>query len=222
MKNFQFRFVLAAICFASILLSVNSAFAGPVRLNEVVQTVNAKPGDANNGDFSRLLLVNEYAIFNNADAGNGDDKTVAPLADDDRVITTTKTEIVEEGPCDCEDIVVEKKKFPYWVLGFAAIPLIFLWHKDKKTPTPTIPITTTPTPETPTPTPKTPTPTPKTPTPTPKTPTPTKTPPPTMTPTPPEPVPEPMTLLLFGTGLAGIGVAARKRFGKKKDTETSN
>jgi hypothetical protein len=29
-----------------------------------------------------------------------------------------------------------------------------------------------------------------------------------------------MTLLLFGTGLAGIGVAARKRFGKKKDSET--
>src|SRR6185503_7189825 len=108
MKNFQFRFVLAAICFASILISVNSAFAGPVRLNEVVQTVNAKPGDANNGDFSRLLLVNEYALFN-ADTGDGDDTTVAPIADDDRVITTTKTEIVEEGPCDCEDIVVEKK-----------------------------------------------------------------------------------------------------------------
>lgn len=220
MKNFQFRFVLAMICFASILLSVNSAFAAPVRLNEVVQTVNAKPGNANTGDFSRLLLVNDYVLFNNED-GDGDDNTVAPLADDDRVITTSKTEIVEEGPCDCEDPVVEKKKFPYWILGFAAIPLIFLWHHHDKTPTPTIPITTTPTPDTPTPTPMTPTPTPKTPTPTPKTPTPTKT-PPTMTPTPPEPVPEPMTLLLFGTGLAGIGVAARKRFGKKKDTETEN
>lgn len=221
MKNFQFRFVLAVICFASVLLSVNSAFAGPVRLNQVVQTVNAEPGKASTGDFSQLLLVNDYVLFKTDDGDN----TVASLEDDDRVITTTKTEIVEEGPCDCEDVVVEKKRFPYWVLGFAAVPLIFLWHKDKKktpTPTQTIPITTTPTPETPTPTPKTPTPTPKTPTPTPKTPTPTKTPPATVTPTPPEPVPEPMTLLLFGTGLAGIGVAARKRFGKKKNTETEN
>jgi hypothetical protein len=45
------------------------------------------------------------------------------------------------------------------------------------------------------------------------TPTPT---PPMMTPTPPpEPVPEPMTILLFGTGLASIGLAARRKFGKK-------
>jgi hypothetical protein len=29
-----------------------------------------------------------------------------------------------------------------------------------------------------------------------------------------------MTLLLFGTGLASIGLAARKKFGKKKADET--
>jgi hypothetical protein len=28
-------------------------------------------------------------------------------------------------------------------------------------------------------------------------------------------VPEPMTILLFGTGLASIGLAARRKFGKK-------
>ena len=96
------------------------------------------------------------------------------------------------------------------------------------TPTPTPPgMTPTPTPPgmTPTPTPPmtptpamTPTPPGMTPTPTPPGMTPT---PPMTTPTPPtEPVPEPMTILLFGTGLASIGLAARKKFGKKKDDET--
>ncbi len=36
-----------------------------------------------------------------------------------------------------------------------------------------------------------------------------------------EPIPEPMTILLFGTGLAGIGVAARKRFGRREDGDES-
>ncbi|MBK8303216.1 MAG: PEP-CTERM sorting domain-containing protein [Chloracidobacterium sp.] len=50
------------------------------------------------------------------------------------------------------------------------------------------------------------------------TPTPDKTPPMTPTPTPPEPVPEPVTILLFGTGLASIGLAARRKFGKKGES----
>jgi len=45
--------------------------------------------------------------------------------------------------------------------------------------------------------------------------TPTPTPIPEGTPPPPSPVPEPMTILLFGTGLASVGFAARKKlFGK--------
>lgn len=44
-------------------------------------------------------------------------------------------------------------------------------------------------------------------------PTPTPTvPPPSQTPTPPTTVPEPMTIVLFGTGLASIGMAARRRW----------
>lgn len=96
------------------------------------------------------------------------------------------------------------------------------------TPTPTVPpVTPTPVTETPTPTPgTTPTPVIETPTPTPEM-TPTMTPTPTvpvetpLVPTPtPEPVPEPMTILLFGTGLASVGIAARKRLRRKSEEET--
>jgi hypothetical protein len=198
-----FRYVISGFCLASILLAATSTiFAAPVRLNQIIQVVNAKPGKANSGNFSQLRLVDDLVITTDDD----DDNTVTatPVQDDDRVIVTKTTEIVEDGVCNCEQDVVKKRKFPYWALGFAAVPLLFLIPGKDKTPTPTTPTTQTPTP-TPTPT--------VTPTPTPTV---------TPTPTPPEPVPEPMTLLLFGTGLAGIGVAARKKFGKKDKTNTEN
>jgi cell division protein FtsN len=200
MKNL-FRSIISLLCLASIMLAATSVFAAPVRLNQVIQVVNAKPGKANSGNFSQLRLVDDLVI--KTDDDDDDTVTATPVQDDDRVIITKTMEIVEDDVCLCEQPPKGGGKFPYWALGFAAVPLLFLIPgRDRtKTPTPTIPTT-----ETPTPTPTTPTPTPTTPTPTPKTP----------TPTPPEPVPEPMTLLLFGTGLAGIGVAARKKFGKKE------
>lgn len=213
MKNFQFRFILSGLCLVAILSAATSSFASPVRLNQVVEVVNAKPGKASTGGFSELRLVNGVLVWTDDDSDDTTkkDDTVKPQQDD-RIIRETKTEIVEDlENCDCVD-EVRKKAAPYWLLAFAAIPLLFLIPNDDDTPTPTRTPTRTP-PGTETPTPSE---TPVTPTPTP-----TKTPPPTVTPTPPEPVPEPMTLLLFGTGLAGIGVAARKRFGKKKNEENS-
>jgi len=188
MKNFRFRFIISGLCLASIFTAVSSTLAAPVRLNQVVQVINAKPGKASTGNFSQLRLVNDYSSI----VGDDDDETtttsVPTQDDDDRVITDTRTEIVEETVCDCEQPPTGGGSFPYWVAGFGAIPLLFLIPgRDRdKTPTPTTPTTQTP------------------------------------TPTPPEPVPEPMTLLLFGTGLAGIGVAARKKFGKKGKTNTEN
>ena len=63
-----------------------------------------------------------------------------------------------------------------------------------------------------------------TPTPTPRnspTPTPNVSPTPTPqgTPPPPAPVPEPMTIIMFGTGLASIGMAARRKFFPKKEND---
>jgi hypothetical protein len=213
MKNFQLRFILAIASLYSILIIAMPVNAAPVRLNQVVQVINAKPGKAATGDFSQLRLTNDYLVFDDKDGDGDDDEkskmTTAPQPQDDRVITTTRSEIVEDEVCDCEDVPRRRGGFPYWVLGFAAVPLLFLIPKRDRTPTPTPPTTATPTPpETPTPTPTPP-----------MTPTPTPTPPMTPTPTPPEAIPEPMTLLLFGTGLASVGLAARKKYGKKRKSE---
>jgi hypothetical protein len=200
MRNFKFRFFLAAFSLMSVLTLTLSANAAPVKFNQVVQVVNAKPSYAKTGTFAQLRLANDLIVFGNDD---GDDDTPKTPQQDDRVITETKTEIVEDEVCDCVDsVIVDRGGFPKWaLLGLAAIPIVFLTTRDKdRTPTP--PPTTTPT----------------------ATPTTTPTTTPTMTPTPtppPEPVPEPMTILLFGTGLAGIGLAARRKFGSKKSADKS-
>ena len=206
MKNLRIRFVLSVVTTFSVLITITTASAAPVKFNQVVQIINAKPGKANTGNFSQLRLVGDDTATD-GDKDGDKTKTAAPQQDE-RVITETKSEIVEDDVCDCNQPQVAGKKFPYWALfGLAAVPLLFLIpHNDKDTPTPTQTPTTSMTPtETPT-----------------MTPTMTPTPTPTMSPTPPEAVPEPMTLLLFGTGLASIGLAARKKFGKKDADENKD
>ncbi len=195
MKNINLRIVMSAVCLASVLAAFTKTEAGPVRFDQVVQIMNAKPGRAETGSFTRLRVANYY---DGIIVGDDDDdkKKVTTSPQDGRVITETRSEIVEDTACNCDQPVV-RGGFPKWaLLGLAAIPIAFILIKRKK--------------DEPTPTGQTPTPT-ITPTPTPKTPTPTV--------TPPEPVPEPMTILLFGTGLASIGLAARRRFGKKGKSE---
>ncbi len=199
MRNINFRFFLSTLALYSITMAV-TAKAAPVQFNQVVQVVNAKPGKANTSGFAQLRLAGDDPIVNTGSAVGDDTKTVTPPVQDDRVITETRAEIIEDEVCDCIPPPPIGGGFPYWTLGFAAIPFIFLippGNDDNGTPTPT---PTNPT-ETPTPT--------------------TTSPTPTITPTPQEvPVPEPMTILLFGTGLASIGMAARRRFGKKNEDES--
>lgn len=192
MRNFNLRNFFSAVALIS-LLAATTVNAAPVRFDQVVQVVNAKPGKAKTGNFSQLRLANDppTAKGNENDPPTSNDPIPAPTPpQDDRVIVETTYDVVEEEVCDCEDIpIVAGGGFPYWtLLPLAAVPFFFIPPGDDDSPTPTP--TTTPTMT------------------------------PTVTPTPPEPVPEPMTILLFGTGLAGIGMAARRRFGKKgEETE---
>jgi hypothetical protein len=57
MKNINLRVLLSAVCVASVLAGFTKVSAGPVRFNEVVQIVNARPGKAETGSFSRLALA---------------------------------------------------------------------------------------------------------------------------------------------------------------------
>lgn len=199
MRNINFRVLLSAICIASIFSSFTQIEAAPIRFDEVVQILNARPDKAKTGSFAQLRVAGDFTFLIGDD---DDDKKKTAQPQDGRVITETKSDIVKDDVCDCEEPTHEKRGFPKWaLLGLAAIPIAFIIIKDDDppTPTPSIPPSMTPT---------------RTPTPSPSSTPPPMTPPPSPTP-PPEPVPEPVTILLFGTGLASIGLAARRKYGKR-------
>jgi len=198
-----FRLLSAVLCI--FLLTAIPVLAEPVTVRQVVQTLSSSQGApdlrVNNlvaQDPGKGTQSNGPRGETTAQGGQGSGKSESlisgvTIANEGQQIGV---DIGEEGEvegtvCDCGEILVAGAGFPKWPFVFlAAVPLVFIHHDDCKTCDNTPESTPTPTPPGPTP-----------------------------TPTPPG-VPEPASIFLFGTGIAAVGAALRRRYGKAKQLDS--
>jgi hypothetical protein len=190
------RVLPALLCL--LLFSAVPAFADPVRINQVIQTLSSTTGAP---DLKLSTLVSQQdPAKSSTQTGQGKDGNGTQAPKTDSVISGVTVgkgqqlgvQIIEEAEvegtiCDCGEIYIAGGGIPKWPFLFlAAVPLVFIdtCCDDTSTPTPT----------------------------------PTPTPPSTPTPTPPG-VPEPASMLLLGTGLAALGAGVRRRYSKTKTVE---
>lgn len=186
------RLICATFCL--LFLTTVPVLADPVRINQVVQTLNSSQGVP---EITLNSLINHDSGQKGTQQSGA--RTDGSGTKTDSIITgPTVTgqgqqigvETIAEGEvegtiCDCGEIFIAGGGFPKWpFLLLGAIPLAFIDTDCDNCDTPS----TTPTP----------------------------TPPSTPTPTPTPQVPEPASLLLFGTGLAAASAGLRRRYGKAK------
>jgi len=188
--------VATALVLITVLFAVTSVQAGPVTINQVVQTLSPNQGPAN-------LVVSQDPTKGStpANAPKSDGPTTPTSGDAPKggllsSITVGQdpqqfgVEVVEEAEvegtiCDCGDLLIPVGGIPKWPFLFlAAVPLIFIHQHDCESCNDTPSSTPTPTPT------------------------------PNSTPT---PTPEPASLLLFGTGLLAVGAGLRRRYAKAKE-----
>jgi hypothetical protein len=190
------RAVRAFTAFALItfLFTATSVQAGPVTINQVVQTVSTYQTDLRLGTVQDPVKGSMPAggPRNDGPVGSVDTAKLDDLFSGFPIIQDPQklgVEIVEEAEvegtiCDCGDILLPAGGFPKWPLLFlTAVPLVFVTDCEdcneipSSTPTPTPPANPTPTPV---------------------------------------PTPEPASLLLFGTGLLVAGAGLRRRYSRNK------